>query len=73
MTTVHPSSNLFCSAKDTTRLILFASIAGYCFKIELIDNDEKLIGDHAHPTYATKSGTGVLFSNLGDFSGNTAC
>ena len=68
--TTFPSST-FCSADDVSGAEYFSSIAGYCFKIELIDNVGKLIGDDADPTCAIKSGTGITFSTFDGFDGDT--
>ena len=69
--TLEPSSS-FCSAEDVSGFTFFTSFAGYCFKIELINNVGQLIGDQTDPTCVTMSGTGIPFSNFYGFSGNTA-
>ena len=66
-----PSCLMTCSADDVSGAEYFASIAGYCFKIELIDNVGVLIGDDADPTCAIKSGTGITFSTFDGFDGDT--
>ena len=70
--TLELPSCLICSANDVSGAEYFASLAGYCFKIELIDNVGQLIGDKNDPTCVTKSGTGIPLSNFDGFSGNTA-
>jgi hypothetical protein len=65
-------SSIFCSADDVSGAEYFANIAGHCFKIELIDNVGKLIGDRDDPNCETKSGTGIPFSNFDGFNGNMA-